>query len=416
MRSRRDFIKLATSAGAWAAFQTFGSSSVQAAKLSPPRYYLLILLSGGHDTIYTTDPKTRSEVKPGIHIPEHNDIKEAQKLRLGTHLAPLAPYADQLAILNGVQVATANHDTGFMQYSRLKTNVDVRMPSVLDVIGMHRDTQPIPVAYLNVSHRVLHSPSYFGSADEFYFGPVDLFEQTQAATPEERVLLARSLHRHAKSLEARGTSEATSATVDHLNQAAAWFERTATVEPLEVQSVATDYVSQSMAESMQRALWLIENDLTSGIFVDAGLLGWDTHINNEPRQAEMTYNFVTHFRYLLRELGRRKNRFGNLADNTAIIVGSDLGRFPMLNDMLGKDHLPQTAFLFLGKWFERGQAFGKTGAQMEALPISVATGRPAKKGGRRPILDDVGATLLSVAGLQPERFGYNGTVLDFLLA
>ena len=39
-----------------------------------PRYVVQILLSGGHDAVYTTDPKHRSEVEADIDLPAKNDI------------------------------------------------------------------------------------------------------------------------------------------------------------------------------------------------------------------------------------------------------------------------------------------------------------------------------------------------------
>jgi hypothetical protein len=82
--------------------------------------------------------------------------------------------------------------------------------------------------------------------------------------------------------------------------------------------------------------------------------------------------------------------------------------------MLGKDHLPQTSFVFAGPGIRGGKTFGKTGRRMEGLPIAYKTGDPAAAG-RVPFLDDVGATLLHLAGIDPERYGYSGKVCEFLL-
>ena len=54
--------------------------------------------------------------------------------------------------------------------------------------------------------------------------------------------------------------------------------------------------------------------------------------------------------------------------------------------------------------------------RMEALPVSVQSGRAADANGHAPILDDVGATLLRLAGFaDPSVYGYDGKHLAFLV-
>lgn len=383
-----------------------------------PRYYVQLLLSGGHDPVYTTDPKSRGDVKQGVDLPQENRIVEAGRLRLGPHFAPLERFASRLTFVNGIQVGTANHETGLKQFVRLKTNVSERMPGALDIIGrQRRQGQPVPSVHLGLLHRVLHTPGYFGSPDRFYYGERTIWEAMAEAEEEQLREAAAAVTREARSLRRRGVSSREGlATAEHLEQTAAFLEKVSQVQPLAVEQVAEDYTSQSMAEGFQRAAWLLENDLTCGVFVDLGVLGWDTHQRNAARQTDMNANFVAHFSWFLDALASRKNQHGALADNTVIVAGSDLGRFPRLNDMLGKDHLPQTAFFFSGPGIATGQVFGQTGSEMEAHPISLSSGRPPEKGaGRELILDDVGATLMVLAGLDPQRYGYSGAVLDFLL-
>jgi uncharacterized protein (DUF1501 family) len=128
----------------------------------------------------------------------------------------------------------------------------------------------------------------------------------------------------------------------------------------------------------------------------------------------MNGNFAAFFDDYLASLHARTNRHGLLSQQTMTIVGSELGRFPRQNDMLGKDHLPQTSFLFAGPGIRSGRTFGRTGPRMEGLPIAYDHGDPAATG-RVPLLDDVGATMLRLAGIDAERYGYRGRVCDFLL-
>ena len=124
--------------------------------------------------------------------------------------------------------------------------------------------------------------------------------------------------------------------------------------------------------------------------------------------------FARFFDEYLTKLHARKNQHGVLADNTVTVIGSELGRFPHQNDMLGKDHLSQTSFLMTGPGLRTGRTFGSTGRRMEGLPIAYRTGDPAEAG-RVPLLDDLGATMIRLAGLDPEVYGYDGEVCEFLL-
>jgi uncharacterized protein (DUF1501 family) len=421
LTTRRDIVKLGLGTGAWlAATSLLGCRGTPArterAVAAPhPRYWVLILLSGGHDTLYTTDPKLAPEVDSIVTLPTDNRVVTAGELRLGPHFAPLARWASELTVLNGVQVRTVNHDTGQKQFFHLKTNIVDVMPSVLDVIATRRSGQPLGAAYINLSSRVMHSPAYFGTADQFYFGKNDVFDQVARASPQELAALAKVMRQRAGDIGRSGPGwREAEQTAIYLKEVADFFEHAAEVPPLTVAGRSTDYVAQSMAESFDRALWLIENDLCCGVVLDLGLLGWDTHIRNESKQGEMNGNFARFFDDYLADLHARKNRHGVLAQQTVTVVGSELGRFPRQNDMLGKDHLPQTSFLFAGPGIRAGKSFGRTGRRMEGLGLAYRNGDLAEAG-RVPFLDDVGATLLHLGGLDPERYGYSGKVCEFLL-
>lgn len=421
MPTRRDFVKLALGTTAWITGASLVGGCDRKLLRTPqrvadtrPRYWVLVLLSGGHDTLYTTDPKPAKDVDALVTLPSDNRIADAGDLRFGPHFTRLSRWSSELAVLNGVQVRTANHDTGQKQFFHLKTDIVERMPSALDVIATHRDGQPLGTAYINLSHRVMHSPAYFGTADKFYFGDGDVFDQVAQATPAELEELAKVLRKQAGTLGASEGPRDVEQTRAYLREIADFYERVADVPPLVPAQRSSDYVTQAMAESFERALWLAENDLASGIVLDLGLLGWDTHIRNESKQAEMNGNFAQFFDEYLGELHARKNQHGTLADRTVTVVGSELGRFPKQNDMMGKDHFPQTSFLFAGPGIKKGRAFGVTGRKMEGLPIAYRNGDPAASG-RVPLLDDVGTTLLRLAELDPQMYGYSGQVCEFLL-
>jgi uncharacterized protein (DUF1501 family) len=428
MWTRRQVLSLGIAG--WALSQGLPRSALAAApRREPrrPRYYLIVTPGGGMDSVYTTDPKTRTEVEDWVDVPYGaNQIVNAGAYPLGPHFAPLARWAPRMAILNGVQVGTANHESGFLQASRLKMGVNLHTPSLLDLIGAHREGQPLASISLGQFVGQDYSAGWFGAFEREKEHKVPgqpptynpLLEGLSSQEPADLERMARVLRRRADELR-QGGSAAQEVTAGNLEQVAALFDRIPSVPPLELRTWSDVPARQNLARHFQRILWAFENDLTCGAFLRMGVLEWDSHYANARSQTTWNGHFATMFDRFLEELHQRHNTFGPLADSTLVVVGSELGRFPGLNDNEGKDHLPQVPYLFLGagvRTGDRGALYGATGRKMEGLPLSLATGRPTVTGGHLPTLDDVGTTLLHLAGLKPSLYGYNGRVLDFLLS
>src|SRR5262249_3701976 len=116
------------------------------------------------------------------------------------------------------------------------------------------------------------------------------------------------------------------------------------------------------ARDFQRALWLLQHDLTKCVSLGSFGPGWDTHNNNLEMQARASGTFFPIFARFLEELHTQRNRYGVLAEQTMVVCGSELGRFPVMNDYLGKDHWPEAPYLFFGPSIvttrQRGPIYG----------------------------------------------------------
>jgi hypothetical protein len=379
-----------------------------------PRYVVNFLLPGGMDSVYTLDPKRPGELEPGLDLPfAPGDITEGA-IPLGPQFKPLARWVDRMSVLQAVAVDTANHQTGHTQAIRLKTRPDRRMPGIFDIIGAHRDTQVLPSIYLNSIYSQDYSPTgFFGDPSTDFGHRSGLLETLDSTEPEDLMHLARGVRKNAASL---GRSQEDLRTAESMNAVATLFERLAHAPRLALQPWPVPVREPvGMANLAQRTLWLLEHDLTACAFVS--MEGdWDTHQNNARQQIAMNRELAAVLDRFLGELHRRSNQFGRLADNTLLIVNSELGRFPRLNDLAGKDHFPVAPFMMFGPSMNAGKVFGATNRRMEAIPLSPRTGRPVGAGGHTLRLDDIGTTVLHIAGLDPERYGYDGRVLDFLVS
>jgi hypothetical protein len=411
---RRDFVR---AAGMAAVTGRLGAEAAAPSPAGKPRYWMIVLLGGGIDGLLTVDPKRKRSVEPWVEVPfDWNEVSHGGGLALGPAFAPLAPMARTMAVLQGVAVNTANHQTGCAQFLRMRLGVTRSMPSFLDLLSRHSAGQPLGQVTLGSQLSTDVTSGWMGGSRPTPDRP-SLLEQLETTTEEERRILTDVWQNQAASLQRKGASAADALAADNLLRLSSLFKAVAHVLPLKVQRWFDDPDDQLLAAELQRALWLFENDLTSGIYLRRSMSAWDTHAFNVPRQAALGLSFSRVFARFLSELEQRKNPYGRLSESTAIVAGSELGRHPRTNSDLGKDHFPEAPLMFFGPAFRTagsgGGSFGETGRQMEASAVDLRTGQKSKTG-KRVTLDDVGATLLRVAGIDPRRYGYTGTDLPFL--
>lgn len=431
--TRRDLLALGLSS--WAMSRGLGRSALAQAPRprAGPRYVVLIQTLGGVDAIFTTAPKRKREVADGVDLPyAPAQIRTRGGLEVGPHMAPLLDWGTRMAVVHGVQVQTANHYSGKVQLLRLRTGASPIMPTICEAIGSVRDGQPLGALTIGDTFPMGLTGGWFGSQEPVFrtaqapeMGlspdrlPKGLLGEIDRASPADLQAMAAVLRRKSAAARTHIASGRGDRTAENMNATAALFERLPNVPrfaPAKWGSGAEVY----MGFHMQRILWALEHDLTRALsFQLPDDWNWDSHVNNLANQKSLSEPFFASLGRFLGELDRRSNAHGRLADNTLVLVMSELGRFPWLNSFLGKDHLPEAPLLAFGPHVNTaggaGAMFGATGRSMEAPPVSLRTGRPDAKG-RRVTLDDVGATVLALAGLDPRPLGYRGQVLDFLLA
>ena len=363
-----------------------------------PRHFVSLFLSGGIDAIFTTDPKTTKDVEAWVDVPyAPKEIVDAGGMRLGPHFASLAKHAPRIAIVNGVQVRTANHNTGREQFLRMRTGTRPDMPTVMQAIGLGKTTQAVGCMTWQYGSPQMQS----------------LFDET---TPDDLLRMARAL-RAQKGLAEHGVEGRVAS--ENAAEAATLCERVAKTPRMKVETWSADADAQRFAVSLQRVLWVLENDLARAFELNVGGIDqpWDTHSFNTERQTKMARMIPMVARFFA-ELASRKTARGALADETLVVTGSEIGRYPGINGQKGKDHLPEVPLVFFGAGIDagsRGATYGRTGKKMESLAVSLRTGKD-EAGGHTLVLDDVGTTLLHLAGVaDPSAYGYRGRVLEFLV-
>ncbi len=128
--------------------------------------------------------------------------------------------------------------------------------------------------------------------------------------------------------------------------------------------------------------------------------GWDTHSEAE-RQG---WNFELLFQTLsdlVAALDERTDPAGApLAERVTVVVCSEMGRFPRLNDGGGKHHWTYTSAMLVGAGVRGGQVIGGYDDGLRGRPVSPQSGE-VTDGGTALVGGHLGATILALGDVDP---------------
>jgi len=143
--------------------------------------------------------------------------------------------------------------------------------------------------------------------------------------------------------------------------------------------------------------------------------GWDTHQG----LALQTKNFDRLFGYLndaMADLQTRTSNTGNpLAEEVTILVFSEMGREPRLNNWDGRDHWTFTSAMAIGSGIRGGQVIGGLDSSGQGRRIDLATGAFSDTGSII-LPEHLGATLLTMGDIDPAEYLEDTTLLGALLS
>jgi uncharacterized protein (DUF1501 family) len=132
--------------------------------------------------------------------------------------------------------------------------------------------------------------------------------------------------------------------------------------------------------------------------------GWDTHANNDVQQSTNFEDLFAGLNALMRLLETTPGEVEpTLADETVVIVLSEMGRTLKLNAFIGKDHWPYTSVMMTGPGITGDRVIGGFDDVYYGNLVDPATGDTTDSG---QILsaEAVGATLLALADIDPSPF------------
>lgn len=221
----------------------------------------------------------------------------------------------------------------------------------------------------------------------------------EAADPRAESVMDRYLRQRVAARAASAAAGSDAALMDSFARA---LEREQLLKSLR------DDVPWSAATSFSGQARLAQELMSLGLSrvatLSYGGYGWDTHTQNDTYQA---LNFQGLFTELL-AIQERASRLpgtvaATLAEETVVVVLSEMGRTPQLNGAEGKDHWPYTATLITGPNVAGGRVIGGYDSAYYGRTLDPATGDMVD-GGANLSSDVVGATLLALGGVDPTAY------------
>jgi uncharacterized protein (DUF1501 family) len=119
-------------------------------------------------------------------------------------------------------------------------------------------------------------------------------------------------------------------------------------------------------ENFMRQVQLAVAAFSAGVGVGANLVmgGFDTHSDHDNAHGTRLVQLLRGVHYLLEQAAA-----AGLADRLYVLVGSDFGRTPYYNAGNGKDHWAVTSMLVAGPGISGGRVLGATDAQFRPLAL-----------------------------------------------
>ena len=138
---------------------------------------------------------------------------------------------------------------------------------------------------------------------------------------------------------------------------------------------------------------------------------WDNHEDLD-QQADHYQTLFTDLDAILQSLASRAGTAGGatLADETVVVVWSEMGRGPVLNSARGKDHWTFTSAMLIGPGVRGGAVIGGYDTSFVGRPLDLTTGE-LRDDGVRATAENLGATLLALADVDPGALAPVGALL-----
>lgn len=368
------------------------------------KHVIYLYMSGGMSHIDTFDPKDRvAEAGPVRPIATSVD-----DVFLSEYLPLTAERMHHLAVVRSITSTQGAHEQGnyFMHtsYTMRGTIKHPGMGAWLEVFqGRGNETLP--------GHVVIGNASRHPGAGFFdpKFSPLMLnnperglsdSRMARGTTPETfdyRLDLASRLDREFRErYQYRGVQAYTDLYKDAVTMMRSEDLKAFDIDQ-ERNSTRSAYGTNAFGQGCLLARRLVEHGVK---FIEVNMGGWDTHVSNFTRTPELCQTFDRAYTALLDDLESR-----GLLDDTMVVVATEFGRTPGINQNDGRDHYPRAfSGVLAGGGVRGGTVYGQTDPR----------GRDIEHG--RLEIPDFNATIAHGLGLPLDHVLYSPSKRPFTVA
>ncbi len=396
--SRRRFLKGSAALGAAAALPLDPRMLGPLTPRTEPRATAVIqvFLQGGMSHLDTLDPK--SEAPVDVRGPFRSIATNVDGLRFTEVCRNLARVADKLTVIRSMTHTEAAHERGIHNMlTGYRPSPAITYPSFGAVVSHElgvRNHLP-PYVCIPRAGRVDYGTGYLSSA----FGPFSVGDEpsrkgfeVKDLGPSQKLDGDRAERRRQllEGLDAGFEARADSvrATQEFYRQAWQLIDSDKAQEAFRVDQEPEKVRKAYGATRMGQRLLLARRLVEAGVrFVAVPSGGWDNHENISSALRRRMPEVDLGLAALIRDLDDR-----GMLDNTMVLLSTEFGRTPRVNQTRGRDHWPRVfSVLGAGGGLRRGHVHGATdssGSDPEVAPVSPA---------------DLAATMFSQLGIDPEK-------------
>ncbi|MEZ4233774.1 MAG: DUF1501 domain-containing protein [Polyangiaceae bacterium] len=360
---------------------------------------IVVLNNGGWDPTYALDPKPGSSV---IDAPD-GEVTRYGELSVLTHdsrpavAAFFERFGSLCTIVNGVQVRSFVHSDCM---KRVLTGTPSDSNPDFAAVAAYELGRELPVPYLVLGNSALSGPLASITARAGTTNQISALldpeksllagEPAVAPTSGDDQRVRAYLEARAKRMQAtRGQRGA------NRRQLEAFFSSLDRQDLLRRFSKETsgfgdqDY-TPDLKVQIQVGSSALQGGLCRSVLMETQ--NWDTHQGNQ-QQSELFNGLFAGLTELADTLEEKQ-----LLEQTLVVVMSEMGRTPKLNESEGKDHWPVTSAMIFGGGAPGGRVLGATDDELNALSIDLASGA-ATKGGLQLQTANLLSAVLELAGV-----------------
>jgi hypothetical protein len=370
----------------------------------PQRRLVWINMSGGWDVLEATDPKRAST--SGIDMVydfgnAHRLAGSASDDRIGRWLGRLAAHGNDMVVVRGMNMGTTSHMAGsiYMDTGVLSNTGTVNAASIPAIVASESQAT-IPIIQLNGgsdprTDRGLLSPVSVVRAQN-----LDLYRSMYPESSddlEQKLMILDHLKSSVDRVQARtGISDRLTAVktaqekirVQFTDQVGSKLALTDS-DRAAFNANAPSTLNGGTRDAFALSLKLLSNKLVTCLTLGIG--GFDTHANQDRQMAPIMDSFDHLLATFIAQLKATQQ-----LDSTLIVVYSDFGRTPKVNNSGGRDHWPVGGALMIGGGIQGGRFVGVTDDNLRGLNINAATGA-ADPAGLNLNPTHLGGSVLSLA-------------------